>query len=254
MNKWESCERGRVMYLIAICDDEPAELAKTRQMLENYEKQHPKMFFSVEQFKNAEELLALVRDKNYRPDLLLMDIYMPEKMGIEAAKELREMGSTCRIIFLTSSKEHALEAFRVDAAQYLVKPVPERDLFSVLDKFLTAIGEERNKFILLKVEGRLHRVAVNNIVYCEAQGKTQYLYLADGGQYLLRMTMTEICEMLSGYQEFVRVGIAYMVNLEYIESLDTHEICLQTGKQIYPPRGACKILKEQYMKYYCEEK
>lgn len=242
------------MYLIAICDDEPEELAKTGRMLENYEKLHPKSYFSVEHFENAEELLASVREKNYRPDLLLMDIYMPEKMGIEAAKELREMGSTCRIIFLTSSREHALEAFRVDAAQYLVKPVPEKELFSVLDRFLPEIGEERNKFILLKVEGRLHRVALNNIVYCEAQGKTQYMYLADGSRYLLRMTMAEICEMLSEYQEFVRVGIAYMVNMEYIESLDGHEIFLQTGKKIYPPRGACKILKEQYMKYYCEEK
>ncbi len=241
------------MYLIALCDDESAELDKTEKMLEKYGRMHTEVNFLVERFESAAELLYKVREKDYRPDLILMDIYMPKKMGTEAAKELRRLGNTARIVFLTTSREHALEAFRVDALQYLVKPVPEDALSAILDRLLTDVEEEKKKFLLFRVEGRMQRVAKSSIMYCEAQGKTQYLFLADGTKYQLRMTMAEIFGMLSRYQEFVRVGIAYIVNMEHIDSINTQEIGLHTGKKIYLPRGACKALKEQYMRYYCEE-
>lgn len=241
------------MYLIALCDDEVAELNKTKLMLENYTKKHPEIEFAVECFESADDLIYRIGEKNYIPDIIFLDIYMPEKMGIKAAQELRAMGSKSRIIFITTSREHALDAFGVDAVQYLVKPVLEEVLFSVLDRFLEEVAEERKKYILLRVDGRIQRVSLNNIMYCEARGKLQCIYLVDGTQCLLRMTMAEIYEMLSLYREFIRVGVAYIVNLEYIDNLNAENICLNTGKKIYLPRGAYKVLKEQYFRYYCEE-
>lgn len=241
------------MYLIALCDDEKAELKKTEQMLGNYKKKHPKMDFMVECFENVEELLYMARAKNYMPDLIIMDIYMPEKMGIDAAKELRDMGNDGRIIFLTTSREHALEAFGVDASQYLVKPVTEKMLFPILDKLLREVDKERRKYLLLRIEGRIQRVAVSDIIYCEAQGKIQCLHFADGTQFLLRMTMAEIYEKLSRYEEFVRVGVAYIMNLEHISSLNARELNMDNGQKIYLPRGSYQSLRERYFDYYCEE-
>ena len=241
------------MYLIALCDDELTELNKTKLMLENYTKKHPEIDFTITCFQSADDLIYKIGEKNYLPDLIFLDIYMWEKMGIKAAQELRDMGSQSRIIFLTMSREHALDAFGVDAVQYLVKPVSEKVLFSVLDRFLGEVEEERKKYILLRVDGRIQRVPLNNIMYCEARGKLQCIYLVDGTQCLLRMTMAEIYEMLSLYREFIRVGIAYILNLEYIDNLNAEDICLNTGKEIYLPRGAYKALKEQYFRYYCEE-
>lgn len=96
------------------------------------------------------------------------------------------------------------------------------------------------------------KVAVNDIVYCEAQGKIQCIHLADGGQYLQRMTMTELGEMLSDYREFAKVGSAFIVNLEYIESLNARDIGLSGGIKIYLPRGAYKGIRERYFNYYCK--
>lgn len=242
------------MYLIALCDDEAAELKKTEQMLSSYEKNHPEIGFMIQCFENAEELLYMVRDRNYTPDLILMDIYMPGRTGIEAAKELREMGSEGKIIFLTTSREYALDAFEVDAAQYLVKPISEQTLYPILDKLLKHIEDEYRRYVLLRVEGRTRRVAVSNITYCEAQGKNQKIYLADGRQYLLRMTMTELVETLCRYQEFVRVGGSYIVNLEHVDGLNAQEIQMTDGRNIYLPRGSYKSLREKYFGYYCAEK
>ena len=240
------------MYLIALCDDEVSELKKAEQMLSGYKEKHSAKNIRTDYFKSAKELLEKVRE-GYMPDLLLLDIYMPDKMGIEAARELRDMGNKSRIVFLTTSKEHALEAYGVNAVQYLVKPVAEPMLFPLLDRLLEEIERERKKYLVLRVKGRTQRVAVDDIVYCEAQGKTQCLHLADDTQCMLRVTMAEIYGLLSGYPEFVRVGIAYIVNLGYIDSLNAQDISLNSGLKIHLPRGAYKALKEQYFQYYCGE-
>lgn len=241
------------MYLVAICDDESAELDKTERMLKDYGRKFPQTDFLIERFNSADELIYAVSEKDYTPDMILMDIYMPEKMGIEAAKELREMGNKSRVIFLTSSKEHALDAFGVDASQYLVKPVSEKMLFPVIDKLLADIGEMRRRYLLLRIEGRIQRIAVDDIAYCEAQGKIQRLYLTNGMQCVLRITITEIYGMLSRYENFVRVGIAYVVNLDHVDSLNAQELQMDDGKKIYLPRGSYQPLREKYFGYYCEE-
>ncbi len=137
------------MYLIALCDDEEADLDKTEQMLRSYGREHPGTELIMERFLNADSLLNRIREKNYRPDLIFMDIYMSDKSGIDAAKELRAMGNRGRLIFLTTSREHALDAFGVEALQYLVKPITEEMLFSVLDRFLREINELSKKVFII---------------------------------------------------------------------------------------------------------
>lgn len=241
------------MYSIALCDDETAELRKTRQMLGSYEKEHAGIDFEIECFESAEDLLYMVREKNYLPDLMVLDIYMPEKMGIEAAKELRDMGNRSRILFLTTSKEHALEAFGVEAVQYLVKPISGDVFFPILDRILEEIEQARRKYVLLQIGGQVRRVALSDIAYCEAQRKTQYLYLEDGTQFVLHRTLTELYEMLSRYPEFVRVGGAYIVNLEHVEGLNSRELQMDGGRKIYLPRGSYQSIREKYFDYYCGE-
>lgn len=241
------------MYQIALCDDERVELDKTEMMLRNYQKKHMEYEFVIKRFESAAHLLNWISDRDDMPDLLFLDIYMPEKLGTEVAKELRKMGSVSRIIFLTTSVDHALEAFRVEAVQYLVKPVLEMDLFLLLDKFFGEIEKERKNYLLLRIDGKICRVALQDIVYCEAQKKYQYLYLTDGTRSLLRLTMTEIYRMVSGCSAFVKVGASYIVNLEHIGSLNAQELCLDNGERLYLPRGAYQPLKEQYFQYYCQE-
>lgn len=239
------------MYRIVLCDDEPAELDKLECMLESYCRQYKECEFSIERFQNADEMLRCIMERECVPDLLLLDIYMQGKMGTEAARELRNMGIRCGILFLTTSREHALEAFRVDAVQYLVKPVSDEELFPVLDRFIRNT-EGKKKYILLKDHG-IKRVKLHDIVYCEAQKKSQCIYLADDTQIIQNMTMAKLYEMLSVSREFVKVGISYIVNLEHIDHLNAREVEMDNGQRIYLPRGAYRNLREQYFDYYCGE-
>lgn len=241
------------MYLIALCDDETEQLHKTKQMLTEYLDNHPEAEFRVDCFENADILLHLIGEEKYLPDLILLDIYMPDKLGIEAARELRRMGSQCRIVFLTTSREHALDAFEVEAVQYLLKPLTAEKLYLLMDRILKEMQEERKRYVLLRIEGTVQRVAVDDIIYCEAQGKFQYMHFADGSQCMLRVTMAKLVEMLNPYDEFIRVGVAYLVNMEHIECVSKQEIRMDTGKKIYPPRSAFRAVREKYFAYYCGE-
>ncbi len=240
------------MYQIAICDDETEELDKTKKLLMAYGKEHPGCEFEAECFVSPEALLQRAEENGYMPDLILLDIYMPEIEGTVVARKLRRLGSDGRIIFLTSSVDHALEAFRVDALQYLVKPVVEKDFFAALDKCVSDIDAKRRRYLLLKTDGMTHRIAPDTIVFCEAQGKRQFLHLSDGSRLTLHLTMAGLYGMLEPFEEFARVGAAYIVNLEHIIRLNSHHICLDTGENIYLPRGAFQPLKKQYFKYYCD--
>ena len=115
---------------IALCDDETAELTKIEKILSAYEQKHMDADFMVECFESTDELLYLISEGKYSPDLVFMDIYMPGEtgesapLGMEAARRLRDMGSRAKLVFLTTSREHALDAFDVEASQYLLKPIP----------------------------------------------------------------------------------------------------------------------------------
>lgn len=237
------------MFQIAICDDEPTELDKLQNMLASYGRRHMKCNFSVERFLSADEMLCRISEKRYTPDMLLLDIYMQGRLGIEAARELRDMGVRCEICFLTSSREHALEAFGVNAAQYLLKPVSDGDLFPVLDRFIENMGKQE-KYTLLRDCG-IKRVELRDIAYCEAQKKRQCIYLADGTELFQNLTMAKIYEMLSGCREFVKVGASYIINLEHIDKLSAKEAQMDNGNTIYLPRGSYPELRKQYFDYYC---
>ena len=174
--------------------------------------------------------------------------------GMEVAKKLREIGSEAKLIFLTTSREHALEAFDVDASGYLVKPVSKDKLCSKLDGFLEEAEQERRKNILLKKAERIIKVPLNDVIYCEAQRKQQCIYLADGSELIQNLTLEKIYNMCSVCQEFVRVGSSYIVNLEHVVSLNAQEVNLDNGQKIYLPRGAYRSLREQYFDYYCGKK
>lgn len=237
------------MYHIALCDDEQAEVIKTRGMLNHYKKARMESDFDIGIFESAEQLLLKIQG-GYAPDLILMDIYMKGKTGIEAVKELREAGNKSRVIFLTTSTEHAVDAFRVEAVQYLVKPVSEEELFPLLDKQFESLKEERQKYVVLQVENRTLRVMVRDIVFCESSGKRQFLHLADNTQLCIHMSMAGLEELFLPYEEIIRIGKSYIINMDHVEGLDSQAVQMDGGLKLYLPRGGYQSLKKQYITYY----
>lgn len=240
------------MLQIALCDDEPEELSRIETLLVDYAKNCPDQQFCHRCFTSMESLLVYLE---VRPgfDLLLLDVCLPEKNGIEAARELRASGCVTPIIFLTSSREYAVEAYEVEALQYLLKPVAPPDFAKAMNKAFEHVVTDHRRYFLCKADGVLHRIPLREIVYSEAQGNYQCLRLTDGRELSVRMTVSELAQSLSQYPDFARCGTPYIVNLAHISDLSSRQLRLETGKVLWIPRGAYAELKERYFQFYCGE-
>lgn len=237
------------MYQIAICDDEENEIKKTAALFDIYQREHPECRFLVRSYTSIEALRFEMTNLNPF-DLLLLDIHMPGKNGAEGARELRKRGYEGPIIFLTGSKEYAMDAYDLNALQYLLKPVEQTRFFSVLERVLGLINDERRKYLALRADREVRRIAMRNIIYCESQNQYQVIYLAAGEELRVRMTLTELYEALGVFPDFVRIGSTYIVNLGYVDSLNVKKVKLTTGEFIWLSRGSYNALKSQYFDFY----
>ena len=240
------------MYCIALCDDDSKEFEKVELFLKKYQHMKPMLDYKLEWFISAETLLEQVREK-YIPDLLLLDIFMAGKTGIEAAKEMRKWGCNIPIVILTASTEYALNAYEVDAIQYLVKPLNQERFFHAIDTAIGQIQQKRENQIVIKIAGGLRQLQPNDIVYCESQKNYQILYLASEN-YKIRMTAGNLWEIMEEFPQFGRCGRSYILNMNHIVSVEREEIVMDNGITIYIPRNKASEFKKKYFSYYFDRK
>lgn len=239
------------MYSIALCDDEESELDRIENFLSDYQDKRLALEYATERFDSAEALLQRVGEEGYLPDILLLDIFMSGKSGMEAAKEVRGMGLNIPIVFLTTSTEYALQAFGVDAVQYLVKPLDDERFFHAMDSVLGWIGNNRAKQITIKAAGGVRQIQPNDIVYCESQKNYQVMHLT-AGEYKVRMTAGRLWEMLENFSQFDRCGRSFILNMDHIVSVEREEVIMDNGITIYIPRNKAAEFKKVYFAYYFE--
>ena len=183
------------MYSIALCDDEIKELDQIEDFLASYQDRKQTLEYRIQRFASGEELLQRVREEGYAPDILLLDIFMPGKTGIEAAEEVRKLGMCMPIVFLTTSTEYALEAYEVDAIQYLVKPLDGERFFRAMDSAIGQIRRMEESQVMIKVAGGVRQIKLDDIVYCESQKNYQIFYMM-GEEHRVRMTAVKLWELL----------------------------------------------------------
>ncbi len=237
------------MIELAICDDESQEIERTKGLLLQYIKEHPQYEIKIHTFSASFELLSFV-EENGGFDVLLLDIYMSGIKGIDVARELRILGDEGEIIFLTTSRDHSLEAFEVNAAQYLVKPYRNEALFAALDQVMKRIEVDRRARIILKTSEGVSRIAPRDVVYTEtSRNNYQWIHTIQGQKSEVRMTSVELFTLLSVNKFFIRCGASLNLNLKYIRQVSKKAISFDTGEQIAYPYRSYKKLKEEFLRF-----
>lgn len=236
------------MYTIALCDDEEKELDQIEVLLADYKDSKQTLEYITERFANAEALLQRIREERYMPDILLLDIIMSGKTGIEAAEEMRERGLDMPIIFLTVSREYALEAYEVNAVQYLVKPLNKERFFHAMDSVMAWIRRMEEGYVYMKVAGGVRRIQLDDVVCCESQRNYQIFYLTSE-EHRVRMTAAKLWELLGRFPQFGRCGRSYIVNRDRIVSVERERIIMDNGHTIYIPQNKAAEFKKDYFSY-----
>ena len=236
------------MIKIAICDDECKFLDSAEEMLKQYLSDNG-ISAQTDLFRIPLELIDAI-EKGIRYDIYLLDIYMPGISGMSIATELRSRDIKSPIIFLTSSTDHALEAFGVNATHYLLKPYTKTNFYVGMDKAMQSITSHRDDSIVLKVDNEYRSISVSNILYCEAEDKYQRLYLKNGERLLVRITGTELYKQLSAFDCFYRCGRAHIVNLNHIRKVGQDGAAFKDGVQLLLPRSVLAGLRKAFFDYF----
>ncbi len=237
------------MYFIGLCDDEERELDIIEDFLTAYLESKELDEYGIERFQSAEELLERIMEKEYNPDLLLLDIFMSGKTGVEAAEELRRQQCGTFIVFLTTSKEYALEAYGVDALQYLVKPLDRERFFHAMEIVFQQMKKAEEQIVMKVAGGGIRQMKPDEIICCESQKNYQMLYL-ETEECRVRMTAKELWEMLEHFTQFRRCGRSYILNLNHVISVEKEEILMDNECRIFIPRNVSAEFKKVYFSYF----
>jgi DNA-binding LytR/AlgR family response regulator len=237
------------MIKLVICDDDEKELKRTKELCLSYVAGNTEIDFEIDSVPSASVLLKQIEEDQKRYDILLLDIYMPEMTGVELAKRLRERKQDCQIIFLTTSVAHAVEAFSLHAAHYLVKPYTYTQLEDALDIAIEAVEKVKKANILLKSTIGTQKLNLADVMYSETDKHIQTIHLLGNKSLEVRITCSELYEMLAGDNRFYRCGSTYIMNLDRITEVTAKHILFDDGSELPMQRRQYKELLDRYTRF-----
>ena len=223
------------MITIAVCDDESAETSYISGLTRKWAANRSISARFLE-YSSAESFLFAYEDDK-SANILLLDIQMGGMDGVSLARTIRKSNKTIQIIFVTGYMDYIADGYDVDALHYLLKPVTEEKLASVLDRAMDKLAyNERALYISRAGETELipmHEIQCVEVrrnyvtVYAKGEGEGD-------GEYVLKKTLGEIEKELGG--GFFRLGRSYIVNLRHIRKITKTDVHLMGGMVVPLPR------------------
>lgn len=239
------------MLRVAICEDEPIHTAAILRLMEEYQAVSPALGIYTGTFDSGDKLLSAL-EQNGNFNVFLLDIMMPGLSGIELARELRQRGEDAPVIFLTSTADYALDAFGVQAIQYILKPIKKDALFPILDKVAAALKKETEPFWLVSTPERIVKVPFSSIVCVESSCRTMRVYLADGRKLAsktIRVPFATAASALLADSRFLYAHKSFVLNMEMVVELTGTSFVMKGGTEVPVPKYKYTDAKARYFDY-----
>lgn len=242
------------MLEIAICDNEEADLKLLGQYVTGFLKNNQDTEGNIELFLSSEKLKSRLEEKSF--DIFVLDILMPKINGIELGRVIRKSDEEAEIIYTTSSKEFAFDAYGIHALRYLEKPIGPEALEEAMAVAKQAV--ERNTIQKVNVNAKkgLITVKVNDIIYIENVSRCAVYVLKDGTQIVgtyNRKTFEDSIHPLNEHPDFLQPHKSFFVNMKYIQAIQGGILLLDNGRQIFISRNRAAATKKRYLKYLSQK-
>lgn len=187
---------------------------------------------TIEEAKGIDDGLALI--KGSKPDLVFLDVELDGNTGFDLLQRLNEI--TFQLVFITAHNKYAVDAFKMSALDFLVKPVDPELLINAVNKAknqieLSNLNERiknllqsfsqvnQSEKIVLKDSSSIYFVKLKDIIRCEAQGAYTTFFLAKGERIVISKTIKEYDELLTP-KGFLRVHQSHLVQIAMIKKFD----------------------------------
>lgn len=214
---------------VLIIEDEKPSARRLQRMLEKLDVEVSVMLHSVEESINW-------FSNNQHPDLIFLDIQLSDGLSFEIFDSVEVKSA---IIFTTAFDEYALQAFKLNSIDYLLKPIDEDELSSAIDKYramkpqkqelqlnfddikkllANPVGREYKKRFTTKIGQHIKMITVDEIECFYSENKGTYAYTAEGRNYLLDTTLEQLVDELSP-KTFFRISRKFFVNINAIRDI-----------------------------------
>ncbi|TCK67344.1 LytTR family two component transcriptional regulator [Winogradskyella wandonensis] len=218
----------------------------------------------ITQILEASNLIEAVKIiKSQKPKIVFLDVEMPQHSGLEILEFFKGEVIDFQIIFTTAYGQYAIEAFRLSAVDYLLKPIDEDELNKAVNKATKAITEENITHKLENLEKAFQQLSLNkialevpkgiifashdDILFFEADGVYTKVHLADGKSELICKTLKHFADQLSDKPLFYKPHRSYLINLKFMNEVvkkDGLQVIMKNNKSIPIARDR----KEEFMK------
>lgn len=232
---------------IALIDDEPEELDFLLQIIE---KNSPDSEFNtkpIDTFLSGEAFLAQWQAGAY--DMIFLDIYLKDSLGIDIARQIRKTDSKVLLIFCTTSNEFASESYEVSAHNYLLKPFSEEKVANMLKQLNQKTHEPGYEITL--PDGQ--KLLLRNIIFTEYCNHVVIFYNKKGGNIQTRISHGELELLLCQYPFFYCCSKGIIVNFYEIESENKEYFQMSNGKRVPISRRKAKDVQEAYTRFRFEQ-
>ena len=206
-------------YNTFIIDDEP----DAGHLLQNLLKEFPVINVKYVFTDSLQALDAVIMEQ---PPVVFADIEMPELSGLEFLEQVNKFSPQTKVVFVTAYEKYALEALQNNAFDFLCKPIAKAELRRVVYKIAAGCKAEKTvppkehiQRVLLKTTEGHHFVALDNILYLEAESNYTHLVLKDGKKLLSSVNLGRIYEQFPS-EKFVRISRKHIVNKNYLSFMN----------------------------------
>lgn len=229
---------------IAIVDDSTADRLRLLTDIKNYAQKNA-VLVSVTEYSSCSDFM----DNAQLPlvDAVFLDIYVGEQSGMDLARQMRSLHSSCQIVFVTTSPAFAVESYEVNAFYYIVKPFSYSDIervMNMLDKKL----HKSSRYIKIKEGREWCKVLISDILYVDYYNHYVQIH-TENAIISTYMKFLEIEEKLLAYSEFLVCYRCIIVNMDKIKKVDDLFFLMNTGEYVPINRKRVKELKATYVDY-----
>lgn len=242
------------MVRIGICDDEPSSAEQIERLVKEYFN-NTEHGCSIRKFADPVELLTYLENRETY-DILILDVYMPVMLGTEVAKELRNRGDQTRIIFLTTSTDHAIDAFAVRASDYILKPAKKEAVFKALDEIISKINDRDNRMFSVKTSEGLVNIRIHTISFIELAARRLCIHTWDGEVIMSRVIRDSFEECVAEVfadPAFVHCQKSFVVNMNHVKGMNAERFLLRDGTEIPISKKFYQDTKKRYMEFLLRE-
>ena len=205
---------------IAVCDDDRHDREQVLQVLRDVEPD-----IEAEEFEDGASLLEAAR-RTPPFDIIFLDIYMPGENGIKTAEAILSQAPRTGLVFITTSRDFAVDAFSLRALHYIIKPVTAK---SVTEAFWRLREIRPGSAASINV-GR-ERIYLDKICTLTSANHAVEILLSDGQQIKVWSSLTELEQKLG--RRFLKINRGVIVNMDCIEEMRPDRCVLRNGQELF---------------------